>query len=424
MAELERGSGVSTADHDAVVVGASLAGCTTAMLLGRAGLRVALVEKRPDPAAFKRICSHYIQASAVPTFERLGLLGPILDAGGLRSQARIWTPGGWIVAPREQAGLGVNLRRERLDPLVREAAAATPGVELILGHAATRLVRDGDAVRGVVFSDPDGGETELRGRLVVGADGRDSSVAVMAGVAEKTLPHGRFAYGVYFEDALPAGAPDSALWLLDPQVAAAFPTDDGLVMYVAMPTMDRLPDFKRDPLAALIDHVASVPDAPPIRQGRPVGSVLGKLDMTNRVRAPVAPGLALVGDAALATDPLFGIGCGWALQSGEWLADSVTPALRGEEPLQRGLARYRRRHRLRLGGHAFFIHDYATGRRMRPVERTMMAAAARDSKLASIFDEYGTRRIGPARMFANALPRTVAVNARLALARRTASSAR
>jgi 2-polyprenyl-6-methoxyphenol hydroxylase-like FAD-dependent oxidoreductase len=49
-------------DYDAVVVGASLAGCTTAIMLGRAGARVALLEQRPDPVAYKRICSHYVQA--------------------------------------------------------------------------------------------------------------------------------------------------------------------------------------------------------------------------------------------------------------------------------------------------------------------------------------------------------------------------
>ena len=79
--------------------------------------------------------------------------------------------------------------------------------------------------------------------------------------------------------------------------------------------------------------------------------MLGKIEMPNRVRVPTAPGLALVGDAAQAVDPLFGIGCGWAFQSGEWLADSVAPALRGEEPLERGLKRYRRLHKRKLGGH-------------------------------------------------------------------------
>ncbi len=57
-------------DFDAVIAGASLAGCATAIHLGRAGHRVALVEKRPDPAAFKRVCGHFIQSSAVPALER------------------------------------------------------------------------------------------------------------------------------------------------------------------------------------------------------------------------------------------------------------------------------------------------------------------------------------------------------------------
>lgn len=404
-------------DYDAVIVGASLAGCATAIGLGRAGARVALVEKQPDPRAFKRICSHFIQASAVPTIERLGLLDPILEAGGLRSRLHAWTPWGWIEPPAGQGAQAVNLRRELLDPLMRETAAAVPGVDLMLGQAAERLLRDGDGFGGVVVHDGDGGEATLGARLVVGADGRDSPVAALAGVDEKTLPHGRIAYGAYYEGAEPAGAPDASFWLLDPDWAAAFPTDSGLTFYAAMPTKNRLPEFKRDPEAALVSYVADIPEAPPIRAGRRVGPVLGKVDMPNRVRGPIAPGLALVGDAALATDPLFGVGCSWALQSGEWLADAVAPALRGEEPLERGLQRYRRRHRRELRGHAFFIHDYATGRRFRAGERMMFAAAARDPRTAAVFEAYGTRQIKPARMFATLLPRAVAVNARHAIAR-------
>jgi 2-polyprenyl-6-methoxyphenol hydroxylase-like FAD-dependent oxidoreductase len=401
-----------SSDYDAIVVGASLAGCAAATLLGRQGARVALVEKQPDPAAFKRVCSHLIQASAVPTLERLGLLGPIQAAGGVRSRIHARTPWGWIQADPARAGYGVNLRREVLDPLVREAAAATPGVELMLGQAAQRLLREDGTVRGVVVGARDGAETELRARLTVGADGRDSRVAELSGVAAKTLPHKRFAYGAYFEGAAPAESPDAWTWMLNPQFAAAFPTDQGLTMYVAMPTKDRLPEFRRDPAAALIEFVAAVPEPPPIRAGRMVGPLVGKLEMPNRVRVPAAPGLALIGDAALATDPLFGVGCGWALQSAEWLADSVGPALRGAEPLAGGLARYRRRHRRELRGHAFFINDYATGRRFNPIERAMMAAAVSDPEVAAVFDAYATRQIKPSRMIAALTPRTIAAAGR------------
>jgi flavin-dependent dehydrogenase len=404
-------------DYDAVIVGASLAGCATAIVLGRAGVRVALVEKQPDPDAYKRMCSHYIQASAVPTIDRLGLLGPILAAGGVRSRVHAWTRWGWIEPPADEALAGVNLRREVLDPMVREMAASTAGVELMLGLAAERLLRDDGGFHGVVVRDRDGDETELRAPLTVGADGRDSRIAELSGVPNKTFPHGRIAYGGYFEGPAPAVAPDASFWMLDPQWAAAFPTDSGLTFYAAMVTKDRLPDFKRDPERALVSFVSSVPEAPPILEGRLVEPVLGKIDMLNKMRVPVAPGLALVGDAALATDPLFGVGCGWAMQSGEWLADSVAPALRGEEGLDDGLSRYRRRHRRALRGHAFLIHDYATGRRMQPPERALFAAAARDPKMAREFITFGTRSAGPARMFATMMPRAIAVNARHALAR-------
>jgi 2-polyprenyl-6-methoxyphenol hydroxylase-like FAD-dependent oxidoreductase len=337
---------------------------------------------------------------------------------------RAWTRWGWIEAPPEHAGRGVNLRRELLDPMLREAAAATPGVELMLGQAAHGLLRDGEVVRGLVVRDRDGEETELRSTLVVGADGRDSRLAELAGVSEKVLPHGRFAYGAYFEGPAPAPGNASTIWMLDPHWAAAFPTDSGLVFYAAMPTKDRLPEFRGDPAAALTSFLAGIPEAPPIADSRLVGDVLGKIEMPNRVRVPVTPGLALAGDAALAVDPLFGIGCGWALQSAGWLADSVTPALRGDEPLQSGLDRYRRRHRKELRGHAFLVNDYATGRPISRVEKTLFAAAARDPRVATAFDELGTRRVKPGRMMAATLPRAAAVNARYAMGRRRAGAGR
>jgi 2-polyprenyl-6-methoxyphenol hydroxylase-like FAD-dependent oxidoreductase len=405
------------AAYDAVVVGGSLGGCATAIGLGRAGLRVALIEKQPDPNAYKRMCSHFIQASAVPTLDRLGLLEPIEAAGAHRPRVRIWTRWGWVEAPPERAARGVNLRREVLDPLVRSTAAETAGVETMLGWTVERLLRDGGSFSGVVIRNPAGEEREVHGRLTVGADGRDSRVAELSEVPVKTYPHNRFAYGGYFEGAAPYKSPDATAWFLDPQWAAAFPTDSDLTFYAAMPTKDRLPEFKRNPEEALVRFLSDVPEPPPIRRGRAIEPVIGKIDMTNRMRKPVAPGLALIGDAALATDPLFGVGCGWAFQSAEWLAESVVPALQGGESLEQGLERYRRRHARELRGHAFFIHDYATGRKMNPAERLIFSAAARDSRAAELVEGLGTRQIRPEKLMPRALPRAIAVNVRHALAR-------
>ena len=205
---------------------------------------------------------------------------------------------------------------------------------------------DGETVAGVAVRNPDGEERELRARLTVGADGRDSRIAELSEVPVKTYPHDRFAYGAYFEGGGPGprarrdrpgsstrnGRPPSPPTTASPSTRRCRPRIG-------------CREFKRDPEGALVNFLADVPEAPPIREGRLVDAVMGKVDMTNRMRRPVAPGLALVGDAALATDPLFGVGCGWAFQSAEWLSDSVRPRSQGDEPLDKGLARYRRRPR-------------------------------------------------------------------------------
>jgi 2-polyprenyl-6-methoxyphenol hydroxylase-like FAD-dependent oxidoreductase len=264
----------------------------------------------------------------------------------------------------------------------------------------------------VAARDVGGRELRLRGRLLVGADGRGSRVAKLAGVSERRVRHGRIAYGAYFEGGAPESAPDASFWMLDPDMAAAFPTDEGLTFYAAMPVKAHAAPFREDPARALVELLASVPDAPPIRDARMVAPAQGKLDLTNVEHAPSAPGLALVGDAALAIDPLWGVGCGWALQSAGWLADAVAEPLVSGAPLERPLRRYRRAHARALGGHARMIYEFAGGRRFTPPERMLFTAATYDDGLARIFEEFGSRSIGPARMLAGALPRVALATAR------------
>src|SRR3954462_10819126 len=131
-------------DYDVAVVGASVAGCTAATLLGREGARVALIEKRSGEGFYKTMCTHYIQPSAVPTFERLGLVEKIEAAGGIRNGLESWTRnGGWVRPPVSadyaHEPYGYDIRREKLDPMMRELAAATPGVDLVLGETVTGL---------------------------------------------------------------------------------------------------------------------------------------------------------------------------------------------------------------------------------------------------------------------------------------------
>jgi hypothetical protein len=101
--------------------------------------------------------------------------------------------------------------------------------------------------------------------------------------------------------------------------------------------------------------------------------------------------MAFVGDAAMSADPVWGIGCGWAFQSGEWLADEVAPALSGAGALDAALERYRVRHRKALGGHYFTTSDYSTGRRFSPVEKLLFSTAAKDPATARRLYAMGSR---------------------------------
>jgi flavin-dependent dehydrogenase len=123
-----------------------------------------------------------------------------------------------------------------------------------------------------------------------------------------------------------------------------------------------------------------------------VSKLIGRLDMPNKMRPAARPGLAFVGDAALATDPLFGVGCGWAFQSAEWLVDETRSALLDHGDLDAALERYRRAFRRRLGPHHMQIADYSTGRPMRRNERIAFRAAARDPVVGAAVEAFITRR--------------------------------
>jgi flavin-dependent dehydrogenase len=412
------------AQYDVAVIGASLAGSSAATLLARQGARVALIESHADPRAFKRMCTHFIQASASPAIERLGLTERIREARGRPGDTNVWTRYGWISLPRESAPKPMadwpawNIRREKLDPMVRELAASTDGVELLVGHTVNGIVRDGRRVSGVRVRQRSGDEREIHATLVVAADGRDSEVAKLAGVKTKLKRHERFGYFAYYRDTPLVTGDNAQMWMLDPDVAYAFPTDDDLVLLTVMPVKDRLPEFRPDPEAAMARLFETLPDGPRIDPAKRVSKVLGKLETPNVVRAPTQPGLALVGDAAIAADPLWGVGCGWAFQSAEWLADSVGPALAGgPDSVDSALDEYRRLHRARLSTHEKFCSMYSTGRRFNALEKLLYRAAARDKVVAQRMGLMGERWITPPEMLT---PTTLARVLRVNLTPRTA----
>jgi 2-polyprenyl-6-methoxyphenol hydroxylase-like FAD-dependent oxidoreductase len=163
-----------------------------------------------------------------------------------------------------------------------------------------------------------------------------------------------------------------------------------------MPVEERLPDFQRDLEGSVAAFFAALPDAPSIAQGARASKLIGIVDYPLYER-PVAPrpGLALARDAALTSDPLWGVGCGWAFQSAEWLVEDTALALADGDTraIAKGLARYQRRHRKELRGHQVLIADFARVRDLNPPERLMFSAASRDARMAEHVDAFASRLI-------------------------------
>jgi flavin-dependent dehydrogenase len=293
-------------------------------------------------------------------------------------------------------------------------AAVAAGASLREGVGFVAPLVEGGRVVGIRAKTAAGQPEDIGARLVVGADGKTSTVAKLTDCADRKRPNNRFCYMAYYERVERTPEERAWVWMLEPDVFIAAPNDDGLTLLAAFPHRDRLPAFKADRESAFDALMRSVTGGLRLDNARRVSPFIGYTDYPAIRRAVVPrPGVALVGDAGLTCDPLLAIGCGWALQSGAWLADATLPALRGEEPLERALRRYRQRHRRELSGHARMLETGALAKPPNVVERLMLGAAVRDPGMARHFERFASRSIRVRRFLApRALARAAWVNAR------------
>ncbi len=401
---------------DVVVVGASIAGCTAATLYARQGLKVALVERETSPDYYKKICNHFIQPFAVQTFKRLGIIETLEAAGAVRNgDIRVHTRWGWIHAEGHgsRQPFGYNIRRLKLDPLMRSMAAQTPGVNFMPGLTARELVSDHGRFAGVLVDNKQGQAQEIRAHIVVGADGRNSRVAAASRVPTNVKPNNRFCYYAYYRN---FSFPSQMIWFREPDWIYAFPNDDGVTVLCSYIHKSRLPDFKRDLKSSFRRLYEGLPSGPQFDGVEQITETRGMLEIPNISRRAGHPGLGLVGDAALAVDPMWGTGVSFALRSAEWLVDCTSPALLNggaSVHVDQALTQYAKRHRAGLGGHAFQIADYSTGRRLNPIEKQFFMAAVHDPVTARHFADFEGRNISLTQFLSPAaIARAVWVNLR------------
>jgi flavin-dependent dehydrogenase len=329
--------------------------------------------------------------------KRLGVAQPIEEAGGIRNSLEIWTRWGWIKFNSET--YGYNIRRQKLDPLLRRMATNTSGVDYLPGTEVQDLILDEHRVRGVRIHGDDGRVKELGARLVVGADGRGSRIGQISNLPVVVTPNNRFTYFAYYRNLPLASGWKSQTWFLEPDldVAYALPVDDGLTLLAAMPLKTKLDKFRGSLEKTFINYFETLPDGPDIRKGERVSEFRGMLDIPNITRGESRPGLALVGDAALSSDPLAAVGCGWAFQSAEWLADNTVEALLAENDdlLDKALVQYSKVHESSLDPHQSAIAGFSTGRPYNSLEKMLYKGATLDPTISNALELLISRKQTP-----------------------------
>jgi flavin-dependent dehydrogenase len=326
--------------YDVAVVGARCAGASLAMLLARAGHRVALIDRASFPS--DTMSTHFLWQRGAAHLDAWGLLGRLENRGCAPIRQITFD-----VGPVQLTGIGPAVgpvantycaRRTVLDALLVEAAVES-GADLIEKFSVHDVLGSGDEVAGIRGGPRD---TCLRASVVVGADGLHSTVARKLGARTyRELPSRTAVYYSYWSGLQDLGASFHAR---PDRLILVWPTNDGLTcVYVAWPSR-QFHQVRTDVASCFHAALKAVPglhDA--IGSARQEAPFIGTGDLRNLYRTSAGAGWALVGDAGHHKDPSTGMGMADAFLSAELLAEAIDDGLTGRQPMGASLAGYQAR---------------------------------------------------------------------------------
>ena len=316
--------------YDVVVVGGGIAGSALASVLARAGKDVLVLEQQ---TTYKdKVRGETMPPWGVLEATRMGLLDTLYAAGG--EMATTFVLYDELRTPAEAEAMALPL------------GMFVPGVEgqLNVGHPeasealSKRAADDGaTVVRGisdvkVTFGeDPsvrysaDGEGKDASCRIVVGADGRTSTVRRQAGLELEERPAVVYCAGLLvravtdFKRKNTLGSEGSVHFL-------AFPRTEDLTRLYLMVDVARQSEFtgpqRLEHLRSAFATVTSFPAAAALAAGEAAGPA-GGAPMTDSwtTEAPAVPGAVLIGDAAGWNDPIIGQGLSIACRDARSVAD-------------------------------------------------------------------------------------------------------
>ncbi|MBJ8344301.1 NAD(P)/FAD-dependent oxidoreductase [Antrihabitans sp. YC2-6] len=400
---------------DAIVVGARCAGSATAVALARAGRRVVVLDSARFPS--DTLSTHLLWTSGLAELQELGALDRVLANGAPRLRTALAAGSGHTITARFPALDGIDyalcVRRTGLDAALVDTARQA-GADVREGCRVDQVVWNAGRVAGVSYTDSVGAQRELRASLVVGADGRRSTIARLVGVAEpyRSTPSGRECYFAYWEDSRHEWRDIAAQWRVGSLLGTAFPCDDGLVLCLVQPPPDSTTQHRPGrSLAIYRESIAGLPELSARLDGcRMVGKVRAATNLASYFRRSSGPGWALPGDSGHFKDPVTAQGIRDALRYGRLLGEATAHALDDPEALDAATHRWERARERDCLEVYQWTNRLARGESMSPLEIELYRGAQRDGALARATLEVFCRTRKPSRI---ASPATLAARALL-----------
>lgn len=327
---------------DVVIVGSRCAGSAAAITLARRGRAVVALDSAVFPS--DTLSTHLLFTHHWAELERVGALDRVLALGApLHTSAGLGAPGVETIGPSSRChGLSAGgcVRRPGFDlALVQTAREA--GAEVREHARVTELIRDPTGrVSGVRFRQRDGSTGAITAKLVIGADGRKSTVARLVGArAHHYWPNQRMMAYAYFTDTHAESRNLAMQWRYHDDLVTIFPCDGDQLVALQMPPVRRADEYRANRAAAFEATIARIPPyAERLTGCTPASKVLVSYSHPSYFRYSHGPGWALAGDAGHFKDPVTAQGMRDALRFGRLLGEAVAPFLDEPDRLDRALA--------------------------------------------------------------------------------------